>query len=146
MSKVQGHFPCKTNRRLLGSVGWRINIIGHSINRSQFVWLVEFFACFNAEKCFSVCFSSPAWEMAEIAENDKERPCSCFAGFQLPEHRFSCWKSLIITKFEAVSGFLTKKGWKTVWLGNNHFQVNWLWFKRLFLLQHHRICLWIAIP
>ena len=114
MSKVHSSFPYKTNRRLIGSVGSKINFIGQWINRSQFVWLVEFFTCFNAEKCFSVCFFSPAWEMAEIVENDEERQRSCLAGFQLPERRFSCWKSLVITKFEAVSGFLTKKGWKTV--------------------------------
>ena len=114
MSKVHNSFPHKIHRLLFGSVGSRINLIGQWMNRSQFVWLVEFFTCFNAEKCCSVCFFSPAWEMAEIVENDEERPRSCLAGFQLPEHRFSCWKSLVITKFEAVSGFLTKKGWKTV--------------------------------
>ena len=98
----------KTNRRLFGIVGSRINFIGHSINRSQFVW------CFNAEKCFSVCFFSPAWEIAQIVENDEERRRYCLAGFQLPKHRFSCWKSLVTTIFELVSGFLTKKRWKNV--------------------------------
>lgn len=63
---------------------------------------------------FSVCFFSPAWEMADIVETDEERRRYCFAGFQLPEHRFSCWKSLVTTIFELVSGFLTKKSWKNV--------------------------------
>ena len=117
MSKVHTSFPYKTNRRLFGSVGSRINFIGHWINRSQFVWLLEFFACFNAEKCFSDCFFSPAWDMAEIVENDEGRRRYCFTGFQLLEHRFSSWKSLVTTTFEAVSRFLTKKGLENRLLG-----------------------------
>lgn len=146
MSTVQSYFPHKTNRRLFGSVGSRINFIGHSINHSQFVWLVEFFRCLNTEKCFSVCFFSPAWEMAEIVETDEERRRYCFAGFQLPEHRFSCWKSLVTTIFELVSGFLTKKGWKMFDWKTTTFKCTDCGWNTCFQLQHHQICLWIAIP
>ena len=83
---------------------------------------------------FSVCFFSPAWEMAEIVETDEERRRYCFAGFQLPEHLFSCWKSLVTTIFELVFGFLTKKRLEKCLIGKQPFSSALIvvWFKHLF--------------